>query len=294
MFLAAAAAVLWGISGTSGQYLFESRYINVEWLITVRLLISGVILLVYAWFMQKSSIFFIWKNYKDISQLLIFSIFGMLAVQYTYFAAIKNSTAATATVLQYSGPVMIAVYLAVRNRNMPRTREIIAILLAVIGTFLLVTHGNIQSLVISQNALVLGLLSAVCLAVYTLQPAKLLLKYNPLIVIGWAMFSAGIVFSFIKVPWKIEGIFDEYTYLHLGLIILLGTLIAFTFYLYSVKLIGGQKASLLASAEPLSAAIISVYWLKTPFTVVDWIGTLCIISTVFLLSKTEKKVDLFN
>jgi drug/metabolite transporter (DMT)-like permease len=289
MLLAIAAAIFWGISGTSGQYLFENRHINVEWLITVRLLISGSILLFYAQFVRKQNIFFIWRNLKDISQLLVFSIIGMLAVQYTYFAAIKNSNAATATVLQYSGPVIIALYLAIRNRKIPGLREIAAITLAVVGTFLLVTHGNFHTLAISRAALILGLLSAVALAIYTLQPAGLLSKFNPIIVIGWAMLCGGMIFSIVKAPWIVKGTFDQYTYLHLILIILLGTLIAFTFYLYSVKIIGGQKASLLASAEPLAAAIISVYWLKTPFTAIDWIGTLCIISTVFLLTKSEEK-----
>jgi len=288
MFLAIGAAVFWGISGTSGQYLFESRYINVEWLITIRLLISGVILLLYAQYSSKQNIFLIWKNNKNIFDLLIFSIIGMLAVQYTYFAAIKNSNAATATVLQYCGPVLIAIYLTMRNRKIPGIKEIVAIVLAVIGTFLLVTHGNIHTLAISRAALILGLLSALALAIYTLQPTSLLTKFNPIVVIGWAMLCGGLVFSIVKPPWKAEGIFDGYTYLHLILIILFGTLIAFTLYLFSVKIIGGQKASLLASAEPLAASVISVYWLNTSFTAIDWVGTMCIISTVFLLTKSEK------
>ncbi|MDR6339397.1 drug/metabolite transporter (DMT)-like permease [Filimonas zeae] len=57
----------------------------------------------------------------------------------------------------------------------------------------------------------------------------------------------------------------------------------------AVKLIGGQKSSLLASAEPLSAAVLAVVWLGTSFMVLDWIGSLCIISTVFLLSASERK-----
>lgn len=43
----------------------------------------------------------------------------MLMVQYTYFAAIKHSNAATATVLQYAGPVIIAIYLAIKNKKSP-------------------------------------------------------------------------------------------------------------------------------------------------------------------------------
>lgn len=282
------AAVLWGVSGNFGQFLFQERGVNVEWLITIRMLVSGLLLLLLTWIGGKTDIFSIWKNRKDAIQLLIFSITGMLAVQYTYFAAIRHSNAATATVLQYSGPIMIAIYLAIKYRRLPRPREVLAILLAVIGTFLLVTHGNIHTLAISGIALFLGLAAAVALAVYTLQPIKLLSKYRPAVIIGWGMVCGGLPISFVRAPWQVTGHWDVYTYLFTGMIIVFGTLIPFTLYSAAVKVIGGQKASLLASAEPLAATVLAVYWLQIPFLLVDWIGTLCIISTVFLLTRSEK------
>lgn len=287
--LAILAAVFWGISGTFGQFLFQSRGIDVTWLITVRMLVSGSLLLLLARFGEKADVFTVWRNRKDAIRLLIFSITGMLAVQYTYFAAIKHSNAATATVLQYFGPIIIAGFLAVKHKRLPRLHEAFAILLAVTGTFLLVTHGNFHTLAISGMALFLGLASAVALAVYTLQPKVLLLKYKPTVVIGWGMFCGGIAISFVKAPWSTAGVWDVYTYLSTAMIVIFGTLIAFTFYLYAVKIIGGQKASLLASAEPLAAAILAVYWLKAPFTLMDWAGSFCIISTVFLLSKSGQR-----
>lgn len=159
------AASLWGISGTFGQFLFQQRSINVEWLITVRMLISGFLLLLYAASKKEHNIFEVWHNKKDLGRLLLFSITGMLMVQYTYFAAIKHSNAATATVLQYAGPVLIAIYLAFKNKKIPRVIDFIAISFAVLGTFLLVTHGKVDSLNISTTALFLGLASAVALAI---------------------------------------------------------------------------------------------------------------------------------
>lgn len=286
--LAILAAILWGVSGTFGQFLFQQRGINIEWLITVRMLISGAILLLISIVGKNKDLWNIWKNRRDAIQLLLFSITGMLAVQYTYFAAIKHSNAATATVLQYAGPVMIAIYLAITNRRLPKPIEFLAIALAVIGAFLLVTHGDINNLIISRLALFLGLASAVALAIYTLQPIQLLNKYSSIAVIGWGMFLGGLAFSFVKSPWIIEGTWDIYTYNYVGFIVIFGTLIPFYAYLRAVKLIGGQKASLLASAEPLSATVMAVLWLNVPFTLIDWIGSICIISTVFLLSFKRK------
>ncbi|SKB60621.1 Threonine/homoserine efflux transporter RhtA [Soonwooa buanensis] len=282
------AASLWGISGTFGQFLFQQRGINVEWMITVRMLISGFLLLIYAASQKENKIFEICNNKKDFNRLLLFSITGMLMVQYTYFAAIKHSNAATATILQYAGPVLITIYLAFKNKKIPRFIDFIAISFAVLGTFLLVTHGKLDSLNISTTALFLGLGSAVALAIYTLQPIALLQKYNSATVIGWGMLIGGLAFSFIKAPWSIEGLWDDTTYLYTAFIVVFGTLIPFYLYLTAVQIIGGQKSSLLASAEPFSATIIAILWLNVSFGMIDWIGSLLIISTIFLLSYEKK------
>jgi drug/metabolite transporter (DMT)-like permease len=284
ILLAILAAILWGVSGTLGQFLFQQRGINVEWLIAVRLLISGILLLTFSRVREHSELTAVWRNKTDAVQLLVFSIAGMLAVQYTYFAAIKHSNAATATVLQYTGPVLIVLYLALKNRAVPRLIEIVATLLAVLGTVLLVTRGNMNSLNISTPALLFGIASAVTLAVYSIQPAALLAKYSASMVIGWGMLVGGIAFSFVHAPWNVSGTWDMQTYLCVFGIITLGTLIAFYSYMNAVKIIGAQKASLLASAEPLSATILAMIWLKLSFSGPEWIGSICVISTIFLLS----------
>jgi len=105
------------------------------------------------------------------------------------------------------------------------------------------------------------------------------------LVIGWGMLLAGIGFSLVRAPWSIGGIWDMQTYLFTAFIIVFGTLIPFYAYLTAVKIIGGQKTSLLASAEPLSATIMAVLWLDVSFSGMDWLGTVCIISTIYLLSR---------
>lgn len=285
--LAILAATLWGISGSFGQYLFQQKGVGVEWMITVRMLVSGFILLAASFFTNRQSLFTIWHNKKDTRQLVFFSITGMLAVQYTYFAAISHSNAATATVLQFAGPVLIAVYQALKNKRLPSLTEIIAVFLAVLGTFLLVTHGNTSTLSISKMALVMGLSSAVALAIYTLQPVKLLNKYPSNTIVGWGMFIGGIAFSFVKAPWEITGVWDFNTFLAATFIVIFGTLLAFYAYLTAVKIIGGQKSSLLASAEPLSATIIAVVCMNVSFFAMDWIGSACIIATIFIINRKK-------
>ena len=284
------AAMLWGVSGAFAQFLFREKEFNAEWLVTVRLLISGVLMLLFGIVRKNPDVVNIWKDKKDAVQLILFSILGMLTVQYTYFVTILHSNAATATVIQYTGPVFIAIYLALRLRKWPKPIEFLAIGMAMLGTFLLVTHGDINTLNITPTALVWGIASAIALAVYTLIPVHLLNRYSPIAIIGWSMLIAGIAMSIIHPPHKLEGIWDTDTYLAVLFIIFLGTLIPFYIFLMAIKNIGPQRASLLACAEPLSATLIAVVYFGVNFELMDYIGSLCIITTIFLLTKIKKKV----
>ncbi|MET3195764.1 EamA family transporter [Gottfriedia sp. OAE603] len=289
IFLVLTAAILWGVSGTVAQFLFQRSGFSPEWLVVIRLLISGIILLMLARLKEKKNIVDIWKNKKDMLSLLLFSILGMLAVQYTYFAAINSSNAATATILQYLAPVMITCYIAIRFKKIPTYKELLAVALALVGTFLLVTHGNINELSITGWALFWGLGSAFALAFYTLQPQNLLKKWGSTMVVGWGMLIGGISFSFINPPWEFQGHWSISSYFAVIFIVIFGTLIAFYCYLESLKYITASETSLLASVEPLSAAVLSVIWLKVEFGVVDWIGSLCIIFTIVILSIAKNK-----
>ncbi|UZD76215.1 EamA family transporter [Bacillus siamensis] len=281
-------AILWGVSGTVAQYLFQDRHFNTEWLTSVRLLISGALLLGIAYRKEKGRIWAVWKDRQDIVPLLLFGIFGMLGVQYTYFAAIEYGNAATATVLQYLGPAIITCFLAIRAKRMPSAKELLAVLLAAAGTFILVTHGNAGSLSISGLAVFWGISSAFALAFYTLQPHRLLKKWGSAIIVGWGMLIGGAALSLVRPPWKFEGQWSLSAYAAIVFIIIFGTLIAFYCYLESLKYLNASETSLLACAEPLSAAFLAVIWLHVPFGISEWLGTLLILATIALLSIKKK------
>lgn len=275
--LALVAAVLWGVSGTCAQFLFQYRGVSAEWLVTVRLLGAGVVLLACS-----RDFWTIWR--RDGWSLLAFSLCGVAAVQYTYFAAIRASNAATATVLQYTGPALIVLWYALRHRVWPRPVDYAALAFATLGTFLLVTHGSFHSLSISGWALFWGLASAVTMVFYTVQPVRMLHTYPSSLIIGWAMVVGGVCFCCIAPPWKVPGHWDGAGVGCLAAIVLLGTLIAFYSYLTAVRRIGATTASLLSCAEPVVAATLTVAWLHVPFGWMDWLGTGCVLGTILLLT----------
>ena len=280
---------LWGINGVMGNYLFLNKNVTTPWLIPYRLILAGFLLLGYLYYKKESKIFDILKNPKDLLQIVLFGLIGMLGTQYTYFSAIQFSNAAIATVLTYFGPTLVLIYMCLREKRKPLKYEIVSICLSSFGVFLLATHGDITSLQISFKALFWGILSALSVVFYTVQPESLLKKYGASIVVAWGMMIGGIFIAFVTKPWNISVTFDFITFLVLMLIIVFGTIIAFILYLTGVNIIGPTKASIIACIEPVAATICAILFLGVTFDFLDVIGFLCIISTIFIVAYFDKK-----
>lgn len=279
-------AVLWGVSGTAAQVLFQRYGFNPGWLVTVRMSIAGLLLLVGISFKSgPMHTLAVWKDKRDVVKLVFFGIIGLLGVQYSYFASIRYGNAATGTMLQYMGPIFITVYVALRRRRMPSISQFTAVFLALTGAFLLVTNGDYHSFSVAPLAVVWGLISAITLAFYSLYPHELLQKYGSATIVGWGMLIGGIGMSFIAPPWHFTGHNSLGTWWLISFVVLFGTLIAFYVYIASLKYISASEASLLSCGEPLSASIIAVAFLHVQMGLSAMLGGLCIIITVTILAR---------
>ncbi|MFS8651775.1 MAG: DMT family transporter [Caldibacillus sp.] len=293
-------ASFWGIGGTVSQRLFQEQGILVDWLVTVRLLGAGALLLLLSWlFGDRTQIFKIWRDKKSLIQLLIFAIFGMLAVQYTYMASIEAGNAAVATLLQYLGPVFILFYSLFTRKSKLNFHTVFAVCLALTGTFLMLTNGSWENLAVPGKAIFWGIASGVAMAFYTVYPVSLLDRFGSLVVIGWSMIIGGLVMSLKHPPWMFDaGNWSIETYSYLLFVIVFGTLLGFWFYLDSLHYLTPQATSLLANMEPLTSILSSIFWLGMSFGTWQILGMALIIFLVIYLtlmknqySRPEKQVS---
>lgn len=277
------AAIAWGISGVSGQFLMKQG-ISVYLLTSLRLLISGLLLIGVVIWQQPQQIKAILEDKKVLVGIFGFSICGLLLNQFSYLQAIHYTNAGTATVLQYMAPVLVLTVVCFRDRSLPTMGELTAILLAISGTFIIATHGQLGNLALTPAGLFWGLFSAVTYTLYMLLPIKLIHKWGSLLVIGLGMLLGGLVFSLVSQSWQYNPQFQANNLLaYVGLIIV-GSVFAYTSFLKGVSLIGAVKGSLLASIEPIAAVFFSVAIMKEIFYPIDFLGMLLTILAVLIIS----------
>lgn len=281
-------ATLWGVSGTSVQFVGNFRNMNLEWLLTMRLITAGLLTVLYGWIRQGNAIFNVFRNWQDTLGLVIFGVFGMALCQYTYFRSIVIAGAGIATVLQYLAPSMIIIYLLMRYGKRPSTGEIISVILALAGTICLMGNNGFSFESFRSDVLFWGLLSAVGVAVYSVSPVRLLATYGTIPIVGFGMLLSGLVAAVLFQQPHSYATWDVWTVVGCFNVVFLGTIVSFNAYLEGVKRIGAVSGSILSSIEPISAAFFGWALLGNQFNWVGILGMAMIIATVIIIALEKR------
>ena len=284
------AGIAWGLSGTSGQYLM-AHGISALVLTNIRLIIAGLLLVLLTYIKSKEQFLAFLTDKSSLFSLFLFSLFGLFLNQLAYLSAIQETNAGTATVLQYVCPVGILAYTCIKDKVAPTIAEIISMILAIGGTFLIATHGQLDQLSMTPAGLFWGLFSALTYALYIVLPINLIQKWGSILVIGVGMTISG----FVAVPFT--GIIDARIpmsfdiFLAFAGIILIGTVFAYTAFLKGASMVGPVKSSLLASIEPISAVFFAFMIMGDIFYPVDFLGMAMILLAVTIISLKDLMLE---
>ena len=284
------AGIAWGLSGTSGQYLMVHG-ISALVLTNIRLIVAGLLLVLLSYIKSKEQFLAFLKDKSSLFSLLLFSLFGLFLNQLAYLSAIHETNAGTATVLQYVCPVGILAYTCIKDKVAPTIAEILSMILAIGGTFLIATHGQMNQLSMTPVGLFWGLFSALTYALYIILPIKLIQKWGSILVIGVGMTISG----FVAVPFtgiigaSLPMSFD--IFLAFAGIILIGTVFAYTAFLKGASLVGPVKSSLLASIEPISAVFFAFMIMGDIFYPIDFLGMAMILLAVTIISLKDLMLE---
>ena len=272
----------WGANGTLAKYLMETYQMDPLWLVCARELGSCWFFLLTAYFMDKDNLKAAMSSKKTIWSIFWVGLAGILFNNIAYLEAIHFTNSATATVMQSLNMVAILFWMMFAYKKAPSKKEIIGIVLALIGTFLITTGGDFGALKLPPMGIVWGIATFVSSALFMVLPKKLLDEYGSFVVNGFAMLATGLVFTLAVQPWNMMPNLDGQGWFLVGVSVVVGTYGAYAMFLHGIKEIGSMRASMLGTIEPIMALITSVVFLNTSFNFAEVIGFILVMIMVIL------------
>ena len=293
LFLVMTAGVMWAGSGLFAQDFFTKSSFDSMDLTVFRMFGAGCLMLGITAVKKKLR-----ESFRQMRKkpslwvgIIFYGIVGLMLMHYTYFASIAAGNAATATVIQYTCPAMVVLWMAFTQRKLPTKRAALSVIFAVAGVFLLVTEGDPEKLAVPEDCIFFGLLSAVFFAVCCVYPKRFIGVLDNSFVLSMGMFS-GMAAAFAVDPLTdISGFFDPAVLLNVFWIVICGTAIAFTCYNTGLKYLSEEQAAITAAVEPVVSVAASCIFLGNSFGWIQGVGILLVIAGIILpaAERTEEK-----
>ncbi len=283
-----AAALLWGVSGSSAKYLFNrgvTPFELVQFRVTITFAVLFLFLLVHNPRLLKI-------DRKDIVYFAVFGMVGMGGCQFTYLFAISRINVAAAILLQYLAPVMIALYTVIFAREKLSRPTCIALAGAIIGCYLVVGAYNLDILAMNWVGILGGLGSAVGFAWYSIHGEYGMRRYSPWTVLFYAMAFAALIWNVVQPP--LGAFMHEYAMVEWGWILyigIFGTCLPFGLYLQGINLIRSTRASITATLEPITAGIVAYVFLNEVMEPLQVAGACLVIAAIIYLQLNQEQDD---
>ena len=272
------AAACWGIAAAVAKGLFEAGVEPIE-LAQARSYIAavGFSLLPGAWSGG------IGLDRKSAPALIGLGL-SIPAVNAFYYLAIQRLAVAVALVLEYSAPVLVVAWIAVRTRTFPRPLLLATLLAAVVGVVLVaeLPAGDIGRL--DGIGLMLGLATAIFFATYTLLNEATGAHFGPVPAMARAFAVAALFWLVYQIPRGFpEDLVHPDNLLRVLFIGLGGTLVPFLLFIWGVSKVKSEKAAIAATIEPPLAGAIAWLWLGETLSAMQSAGGLLILAAVAAL-----------
>jgi drug/metabolite transporter (DMT)-like permease len=281
---------LWGLSGTAAQALFQRFQFPVLGLVTVRMLVGALLIFAVTPRLPRP---------RFSLAFLALAFFGLAGSQLTYLEAIQFSNAVTATLLQFLFLPMVAAYEVARGSIRWSIHWTAVLALAGGGTFLLIakTGGGSFGILVTPAGIAFGLLSAVAGAFYSLLGARFVRESGPWAVTSWGFLLGGLAtlpfgaYSFLGFSAP-PGLPADLEVVGLvGFVVVCGTALAYSFYLIGLRSLPPTEVGIVASFEPIAAAVATYVFLGLVLTVTQYLGGAAIVLAVALLGLRRRSPD---
>ena len=237
------------------------------------------------------------KTRRELGRLVFYGIVGFAVVQWLYFVAIDRLPIGIGLLFEFTAPVLIALWARFAWHE-PVRRRVWPALGLVIGGLALVAQIW-DGLTLDGIGVAAGLLAAVGLAVYYLMGERLVGRRDPISVICFGLGFASGAWA-ILLPWwnfPTEALrVDAALPYALGTVpvgalalwgIVLGTIVPFSLSIAALKHLPATTVGIVATFEPVTAAVIAWVWLGEALVAVQILGGIVVLAGI-LLAETSR------
>lgn len=246
----AAAAALWGLSGTLAKFMFQLA-VAPALLVNFRMTLA-FLLLAAAFLLFRRDLLRVpaglWGG------IAVWSLAGMVPVQFFYMYAIRETNVATAIFLQYLAPVLTALYTrAVEGR--PLGAGLAAALMAAVAGSALLVFGGGSGLRLSLPGLAAGLAACCFFSFYTIYGGRLVGRINSWTLLLWALGIGGLFWNLVLPPWvTLPRVQAPLLWAFFAYIAVFATIVPFGLFLWGLRHVAPTPAGLTAMLEPVVGA----------------------------------------
>lgn len=224
---------------------------------------------------------------RDIPLFVAYGVISIALFQYAYFAAIERTTVAVAVALLYTAPAFVVLISWLLGRERLSRRQWAALALVLAGVFLVT--GALRLILVGgapvpAPALAFGLLSGLTYGLYTIFGKEALDRYDPLESVLYAFAFGALCLAIVAPPW--QPMLEHPSKLPLFLLLgLMPTLAAYVLYNGALQHLSAGTASMLATAEPVVAALLGAALLGESMSADQVLGIAAIVGAALLLTR---------
>ena len=260
--LVVTAACLWGSLGLFGRLAFQRGVTPVE-LASIRAALAFVFALPLLAFRPRA----LRVQRRDLPLFLAYGAVSVGLFYWIYLAAVDRLPLAIAAALLYTAPgFVVAIAWAMRWEPV-RLHRLLPLAMVLAGAVLVTGAWRaLGTASIDAVGAALGLGSGLAYALYTAIGKRIRARYDALTTILWAYGIGAAVLAIAAPPWSVMVEHPEARLLIL-LMALGPTFLAALAFFIGLRHIDASAASMLATIEPVVAALLGLLWLGEALTV---------------------------
>jgi len=277
----AGAALLWGVSATAAKFLFNR---DVSTLLVVQTRVTFSALLMAAGF-RLFCPSLLKVNPRELWRLAVLGIVGVAGANITYYLVIRETTVATAILIQYTSPLLVLAYGVLSGDEGFSAVKLIAALLSLAGCALAVGVFDTAAIALTPLALVAGIGSIVTFAFLTVYTRKVVARMPSWTAVLYALVFASLMWAVINPPWVIAR--DSHPpelWVALVGFAIISVLVPHSLFAAGLRSVVPSRAIITSTLEPVIAIGSAAIVLGELLTPLQILGAVTVLAAIIILN----------